>query len=294
MNQTPETAKTCPFCRGIKIYFFVNKKGYDLYKCADCNLIFLNKIPDKLNDIYDADYFRGAGKGFGYADYDGDKKSNTGTFNKYLDLLEKYSPQKGRLLDLGSATGFFISLARERGWEVSGVEISDYAREYSIQKKLHVVKYLENLAVSDNYFDAITALDIIEHILESDKFLGQARKILKPAGILIINTPDAGSWFARLTGKYWHLLVPPEHLYLFNKSNITQLLQKNGFEVLLIIKIGKKFTLRYIARLLANNKIKNHLFIKFTKYLEKSRLGAIPISINLRDNMFLIAKKNDI
>ena len=75
---------------------------------------------------------------------------------------------------------------------------------------------------------------------------------MKKGGLIAINTPDSGSFIAKLLGKRWHLLVPPEHLVIFNRVNLDLLLKSCGFEVLWTGKIGKKFTLQYIFQILAN------------------------------------------
>ena len=84
--------------------------------------------------------------------------------------------------------------------------------------------------------------------------------------------------------------MPPEHLFYFNRKNFRALLEENGFEVLSILTIGKRFTLQYIFKTL-------YVWQKLSlwKFLSDvcggARLRRIALPINLRDNMFVIAHK---
>ena len=139
---------------------------------------------------------------------------------------------KGKLLDVGAATGHFLELARKNGWEASGIEISKYAAKKARKKGLEIaVGDFENHEFSENCFDAVTFWDVLEHFGKPDLAFKQARKILRTGGILAINTPDSRSVLARIFGKRWHAIVPPNHLNLFNCDNLKAVLEKNGFEL---------------------------------------------------------------
>lgn len=161
--------------------------------------------------------------------------------------------QKRKLLDVGAATGRFLEVAKERGWEAYGVEISEYASRKAREKGLNVITgAFEDTNFQEGYFDTITFLDTFEHLSNSKSILALSHRFLKKDGILAINTPDSNSLFARFCKGKWYLLGPPEHLFLFNLRNLSQALNNLGFEVVIVSKIGKRFTLRYIARRLAN------------------------------------------
>ena len=282
----------CIACGGRSFDFFTNKNNFNFYKCKNCFLIFVWPIPQHAVDLYSQDYFDGAKHGFGYVDYEEDKSAMTGTFNAYLERIERFIPKKGRILDVGAATGFFLRLALERGWGASGIEISNYAANIARQKGLNVISgTLETTDFSLSIFDVITLWDVIEHLSDPKTHLIAANKILKKGGIIAINTPDAGSFAAKLLGKHWHLLVPPEHLVIFNQRNLSMLLKSCGFDVLWTGKVGKKFTLQYAFQILAN-KLKSRIFGRMTEFFKDNALGKINIPINLRDNFLIIAKKS--
>ncbi len=279
----------CKLCGG-KSVFFISKNCHDLFQCEACGLIFVWPIPQNLSVIYEQDYFSGATHGFGYADYDTDKSAMTDTFLKYLKIIEKYSGGVGSLLDVGAATGFFLGLALRNKWDVTGVEISDFAAEKARAKGLAVLTGTLDSVRFPKLFNVITMWDVIEHVSDPYEQIKKAYELLAPNGILIINTPDASSIFAKIMGKRWHLFVPPEHLYYFNPTNLAKNLSGAGFKVLEVGKLGKKFTLIYAFLTLA--RISKLRFIQnLADRLRGTSIGNLAVPINLRDNFFIIAKK---
>ena len=115
-------------------------------------------------------------------------------------------------------------------------------------------------------------------------------RLLKPGGLLAINTPDSGSALARMLGTKWHLVVPPEHLNLFHRKSLRRLIEETSFEIVAEGNIGKKYTVQYVFETLYHwQKLK--LWGIAAKGLRHRSLGERGIPINLRDNMFLIARK---
>ena len=184
-----------------------------------------------------------------------------------------------------------MEIARKYRWNSSGIEISEKSAQVGKEKGLNIISgNFEEYEDPAEFFNAITMWDVLEHFSRPDLAIRNASKILKPGGILALNTPDSASLPAKILGKRWHLLVPPSHLHYFNKKNLGSLLKRNGFEILYSGRIGKKFRLQTMFRTLALWQ-KLWLWKKISAYLENSRLGNIKLSINTRDNFFLIARK---
>lgn len=280
----------CPLCNSTKISLFTKKKGFFLYKCINCKLLFLFPLPKNIS-IYDKSYFSGAENGFGYVDYDADKEPMTPTFQKYLDIVYSLGLKNGKLLDIGAATGFFMNLAEKRGFDVTGVEISDFAAESGRRKNLNIITGdIFSPPFPEQHFDVITMFDVIEHVPDPKATLLEARRILKNRGFLVINTPDAQSLWARFLGSHWQLILLPEHIHYFSPKNISEYLQKNGFETTINTKIGKRFTLQYIFKMLYKWS-GSRIFL--TNIFSKGFLSKIYLPINLYDNFFMILRKID-
>ena len=280
---------TCLVCSGTTVRFFQEKNACTIYICDTCKVRFVYPIPEALEKIYEENYFDGAENGFGYVDYDADKEPMRPAFQKYVRLIRKVRPDSNTLLDVGAATGFFLDIARTDGFDVSGVEISDFAAGQGRKKGIPITTGTL-VDVATGPYDVITMLDVIEHVSDPMQEILHARALLTERGLLVLNTPDAGSIWARVFGKQWHLIVPPEHLYYFNRKNMSALLEREGFRVLTITTIGKRFTLQYIFRTL-HGWLGWALWDTLARWSTASLLTRITLPINLGDNMFLIAEK---
>lgn len=305
----PRDGLSCMVCGGVLHKPYADKNGYHMRKCAACGLVSVFPLPkdDESAAVYAKDYFSGASKGFGYVDYDADKEAMRPVFVRYLAHIERLLPSAkagaagsragsgksvGRLMDIGAATGFFVALANGRGWEASGIEISEYAAGLARSRGLDVkTGTLDGFAAFPaGSFDLVTMWDVIEHMPDPSKDLARAWDLLKKGGLLAINTPDSGSLYARIMGSRWHLLVPPEHIWYFNRKSLKSLLDENGFEALEIGCVGKLFTLEYVLHTLYRWQ-KLGLWRSLLSYAEKHAVGKLAVPINLRDNMFVLARK---
>jgi SAM-dependent methyltransferase len=150
-----------------------------------------------------------------------------------------------RLLDIGCAHGFMLEAARQRGWRPVGIEISPAA---SIARQRGFFVYdrpLEDLNIPDGTFDAITAIDVLEHIADVKGFIAELYRILKPDGVLLIVTSDVGTWVAKTMRNMWpHYKT--EHLFYFTKRSLSIFLRRKEFRVRRI-RVGFKYlTFDYI------------------------------------------------
>jgi 2-polyprenyl-3-methyl-5-hydroxy-6-metoxy-1,4-benzoquinol methylase len=279
---------TCRLCEAPARFWFTKNK-HDLYRCTSCRLVFVHPIPKQTGNLYEQSYFCGGQHGFGYVNYHQDKKTDE-AFGRYLDTIKKYHPRTGRLLDIGAATGAFVGQANSRGWQAAGVEVSNYAASFAREQGLDVkTGMLEQQKFPQKSFDAATLWDVIEHVPDPRATLGEVRRIVRDGGVIALNFPDAGSTYARLAGKRWQLIVPPEHLTLFNRRNMSALLQLSGFTPLAYTRIGKRFAPAYVFQVLYAA-TRKEVFRRLADRLAKSRLNNLKIPINLRDNLFIVAR----
>jgi 2-polyprenyl-3-methyl-5-hydroxy-6-metoxy-1,4-benzoquinol methylase len=282
---------TCPICKEKRVYFFALKNKIKLYRCSSCGFIFVWPLLKEYLGIYEEECFSGKNNDTGYADYEGDREIMIQNFKAYLERINKISKGSGRLLDVGSATGHFMEIAKKQGWNVFGMEISDYAAGIGRRKGLEIkTGNFEDFDYPNASFDVVTFLDILEHFMNPELAIGKAARILKSGGILVINTPNTDSLLAKVFGKNWHLIAPPGHLSYFNRSNLEKILEKNGLKVVFCGNIVKRFSLRAIVKALAYWQ-KMFIWKKFFDYLSDKRVGRIGIPLRTGDNMFVIAKK---
>lgn len=147
--------------------------------------------------------------------------------------VERYA-KKGRILDVGCGRGDFLTMMRERGWECSGLELDSRVAQKSSEGVDLRPGSLSDVRFPDAHFEAVTFWHVFEHVKEPAWTLKECARILKPGGLLVLAVPNLASLQSRLAGKGWFHLDPPFHLYHYSAANIRNLLEKSGFEVLLV------------------------------------------------------------
>lgn len=107
---------------------------------------------------------------------------------RIIARLSKICPQRGRLLDIGAGIGILMDVAARDGWRVEGVEPSATAAERARQLTGAPVHngLLEDIELSESYYDAVTVVDILRSVPDPIKFLAAARRLLRPGGVLLI------------------------------------------------------------------------------------------------------------
>jgi 2-polyprenyl-3-methyl-5-hydroxy-6-metoxy-1,4-benzoquinol methylase len=206
---------------------------YQLATCSQCGLIYLPTRPaiDELDRLYPDDY---------EAYYLLEDKSDSRNWhlrralNLQLQFVETQSMGKGKLLDVGCATGNFLKIAQENGWQVLGIEpvekAAQIAREYY---QLEVINgTLDTAVLKPATFDVITMWDVLEHLPSPKQALIRSRELLKPGGILVFSIPNLSSFDRYLFGKYWIGWDAPRHFNLFTEQALNQLLEITGLEVI--------------------------------------------------------------
>jgi 2-polyprenyl-3-methyl-5-hydroxy-6-metoxy-1,4-benzoquinol methylase len=141
-------------------------------------------------------------------------------------------PQPGqRLLDIGCGNGDFLLKARDAGWDVVGVDPDPKAVAAAKQRGLEVgVGSVELFAGQAACFDAITLSHVLEHLHELVPFIQAVHRLLKPGGVVFVDTPNIESRGARRWGRNWRGLETPRHLLLFSRAGLLGLLKAAGFE----------------------------------------------------------------
>jgi len=135
-------------------------------------------------------------------------------------------------LDVGCATGNFLKVAQENGWQVLGVEpigkAAQIARDYY---QLEVITgTLDSADIPSISFDVITMWDVLEHLPSPKQALHRSLELLKPGGLLVFSIPNLISFDRSLFGQYWIGWDAPRHFNLFSEQTLRRLLDTTGFE----------------------------------------------------------------
>jgi 2-polyprenyl-3-methyl-5-hydroxy-6-metoxy-1,4-benzoquinol methylase len=150
----------------------------------------------------------------------------------YLSHLYPLEGRSGgrRLLEVGCARGELLAIARARGWEVEGIEISAAAAEAARSDYgLPIVTgALETHAASLGGYDVVIATDVIEHVTSPRRFVQAAYRVLCPGGTVVIETPNWGGFWRRVGRRHW-LGLNRFHLFLFDGRSLRALMGSCGF-----------------------------------------------------------------
>lgn len=265
-----------------------------LWRCTDCGLRFVHPQPstEALEAVYDSGYFSSSNSNEqGYTNYGADRSNILRTSRHRLKSLQRLRPEKGKILDVGCAYGFFLEAADEAGWDAYGIDISRHAVERAEERlgdRVRVGAFLEEELPAEHY-DMITMWDYLEHTLDARVELAKARQLLVDGGILALACPDVGSLPARLFGHRWMGYKVDEHLVYFSRSTLRRLLEELGFRV-----ISMKYEGKYISLSLFLDRL--CLYAPFVtpvvKLLSRVWQPSVSFYTNPRDIMLVLAQKS--
>lgn len=168
-------------------------------------------------------------------------------------LARKYAmisrfQSKGKILDIGCATGQFLHYMAARGWSSTGIEPDDQTRARAIAEYgLQVFPERELNAFTPGSFDVITMWHVLEHVSDLNGRIEQIKKLLKPGGTLIVAVPNCEAHDAVTYGAFWAGYDLPRHLYHFTQTDMKWLMEKSGLQIIEIIPM--RFDAFYVSLL---------------------------------------------
>ena len=282
-----EKLNKCVLCgsEGENFHTAVQEKvGYNIVSCNECGLIFVN--PRDSQDVVSKQYVEDQTSPISY--YQQTAPTDTINFNKRLDMIESKVP-KAKLLDIGCNVGTFMEAARQRGWQVAGVEANRKAADVCKEKGLAVhtglfgPEFAKKHGQSD--FDLVCMNDSIEHFPDPLEALSWARVVLKDNGYIAISTPNISS----ILGKVFQI-KPKEHLFYFSKDTLRKKMEHAGYKVELLVEVGRR---RDIAAMSMGASLDSK-WRAVSKLLDRMGLAvatSIFLSLFFRDELFVLARK---
>lgn len=157
---------------------------------------------------------------------------------KFLDQISGLlgeTPNNIRLLDVGCSSGAFLADAVKMGFRAEGVEPAAEPVATALAAGLSVrCGLLQEMAYPDSSFDAITLLEVIEHLQDPHALLQECHRILRPGGVMLIGTGNVASWSMGVLGARWEYLQISKHgghVSFYNPGSMALLAQRSGFSV---------------------------------------------------------------
>ena len=251
--------------------FSFSKKEFSLMWDEAKDMLVTQPVPENLNTFY---------QGENYISHTDSKKSlvdmlyhriKSRNLRKKLQLIENQETTDRKLLDIGAGTGDFLLFAQNGGFEVSGVEPSDKARQKAKEKGANLVNDLSHF--TDSKFDVITLWHVLEHLPDLRNQIRTISSLLNKDGVLVVAVPNFCSWDARHYGTYWAGYDVPRHLWHFSKRSIARLFDEHNIK----IKKIKPMWLDAFYVSLLSEKYKGNPFYLFSAFFKGlwSNLSAI-------------------
>jgi 2-polyprenyl-3-methyl-5-hydroxy-6-metoxy-1,4-benzoquinol methylase len=230
----------CPVCGHTSFTIFLEGKDYFLSgeefricRCEHCGFLVTDPSPpeETIGRYYESNE---------YISHDAEEKkllnrvykmARSFTIRSKYRLVKKHSFGE-QLLDIGCGTGEFLNFCRQNGFNCSGIEPNQKAREHAVREyHLNIRERIMFTPEENVSFDCITMWHVLEHIHDLNGTLAMLKAVLKPKGTLILALPNPGSWDARHYKKHWAAFDLPRHLYHFLPDHVSRLAEKHGFKL---------------------------------------------------------------
>jgi 2-polyprenyl-3-methyl-5-hydroxy-6-metoxy-1,4-benzoquinol methylase len=230
MDRAP---KQCVLCGSDQRRRLVAVSPWTVYRCMECGLGVLDPRPSaaELARLYDEKYCH---ERF----VDGGEPGSAG-YRRRLGLethrLRFFRPFKraGRVLDVGCGYGYFLAACKERGYDVHGLDFSEWAARHA-SDRLGIpvtVGGIDAVSLPQRHFDVITLWHALEHMADPARAIMRIESWLKPDGVLVVDVPNHLGTDAVRQGIRWNGWDLPFHLFHFTPAALTRLLARFGFVV---------------------------------------------------------------
>jgi SAM-dependent methyltransferase len=253
-------AERCALCAGERFRKVVGAKERTVVECLVCRLRALSPMPTladliAVNEETVHPFFSACLE---------DEASYRSYFARKLDDLQRHRPS-GRLLDVGCGAGFFLDAARARGFEVAGVDLSPVPAAFARERlALDVtVGSLYDYAAPEAAYDAVTIFQTIEHDPHPAALCDELFRILAPGGVLMVTTPAADGFVARVMARHWFGYRNVEHVSFFSRASLRFALEAAGFDIVFLeIEHGKRLHAKYVLNRLINYYYDHRTFLR--------------------------------
>ena len=243
----------CPVCgsRNRSLYFV--KDMFRFERCGDCSMVFLNPrlnvratyafYNSEWTAIYNESKFEGTSSS--RAEDDRINAAN-------LELISRYrhggAPRT--LLEIGFGGGYFLQAARDRGYDVYGIDVdaSNHARAAPAFGD-HVKNCdLFDAGFAEGQFDVVYMRDVFEHVPNPRSLLAEVNRVSRKDAVLFIEVPNIDGLIYKIVGKRHVCVFGFAHLNYWSPASIETVLRLSGYETVVVVHESADFTLAEIVR----------------------------------------------
>lgn len=214
--------------------FYASGEQFELCRCRECGFVFTQGAPVEAE----------IGRYYETPDYISHSDTKKGAMNAIYHRVRQYMlgskarlvmrvarcVSQGRLLDIGTGTGYFANAMDGRGWTVEAIEKNPQARAFA---KEHFGLEVKPESALDGFapgsFDVITLWHVMEHLERLNETWERLKELLTGKGVLVVAVPNCSSYDAQKYGSRWAAYDVPRHLWHFTPATIGRLADKHGF-----------------------------------------------------------------
>lgn len=230
----------CPLCGGEHLEraltcvdHCASGEAFYLCRCEACGFVFTQDFPaeDEIGRYYET------------PDYISHTDTRRGLVNTLYHWVRTYMlgrkarlvervahRHEGRLLDIGTGTGYFADTMHRRGWQVDAIEKNEGARQFAAGHFGLEVKPETALdTLEEGAYDVITLWHVMEHLEPLDQTWERLYNLLTDRGMLVVAVPNCASADADRYGAYWAAYDVPRHLWHFTPATMQRFALKHGF-----------------------------------------------------------------
>jgi 2-polyprenyl-3-methyl-5-hydroxy-6-metoxy-1,4-benzoquinol methylase len=215
------------------------KNGKEIIDCKECGFMHVFPLPtlEETENIYKNEYYQKEKPNY-ITENVKDKEWWINTYNRRFEVYEKYlKKEKRTLLDIGSGPGVFLEAAKNRGWEVTGIEPNLFAADHTKKLGFNIINEMYDKKLSEqlNKYDLINLTLVLEHIVNPVELIKLAYNQLNENGLISIVVPNDYSPFQKILHNNYNYndwwVVPDHHLNYFNRDSLNHIISKNKFKI---------------------------------------------------------------
>lgn len=261
----------CPLCEGNHLKHmmtcvdhYASGEQFEVFCCEDCGFRFTQDFPIEAE----------IGRYYETPDYISHSDTKKGIVNNLYHLVRKRmlnrkaqlishlsGKNSGKLLDIGTGTGYFSNFMKQKGWEVTAIEKSPQARAFAKEHfGLDILDESRLKGLPAGSFDVITLWHVMEHLEQLNETWKLLYDLLSDKGILIIAVPNCKSYDAEKYKENWAAYDVPRHLWHFTPNTMQQIGSKHNF--ILAAQYPMPFDAFYVSMLSEKQKKNTLPFVK--------------------------------
>lgn len=231
-------ATPCWVCHASTISL-VEYQPLMLLECQECGFVFQPLNPEQVRGGYDEEYF--ATYGDDDEAYEAEEQRRHEARVRLRLLREFRAP--GRLLEIGSASGYFLEEAAADGWDPTGIEPCEAVAAAAVRRGTRTLTgFVEDIDLDAECFDVVCGWHVLEHIPDPLATVVKLRSLLKPTGLAVFEVPNFGCVHSRRYGPRWPYLDPGHHVNQFTPRSIARLFDAAGFTNRLVTTVPTRAT----------------------------------------------------